>query len=225
MKELIICGFGLHQSLIQSIGEMKSLVTLRLVPSSLDPCSMFDKDINMYPIGNLKTLKNLQISSDRGVTDEFLINLCNNAEQLQRLFIICTNITDNGIIALNKLQQLDSFSLGLTIPIKESNGIENKFITDKSISFLRNEKLQRLDLSNCIEITNKSVIKLIENLPNLGWLTILKTKVSLEIVEEIPKSTKYRTNPLFVYTSLEDSTAIFELSKQPFNIHFRARSE
>ncbi|XP_044017712.1 uncharacterized protein LOC122858690 [Aphidius gifuensis] len=226
LNKLCICGFKLRQSSLEAIGEMKNLVKLGLSPGLLNTYSVCDEKMNMYPIGNLKTLKHLQISWDWNATDKFLINLCNNAKQLQTLHIVGTNITDNGIIALDKLKQLDSLNLGLSDSWYDNTiKRENKFITDKSISCLHNEKLSYLSLSNCINITNRSVIKFIENLPNLTLLSIEKTNVTIDVVDEIPKSTEYREKPLFVFVSFKDHTGTFESATQSFNIHFETPSE
>ncbi|XP_044014092.1 uncharacterized protein LOC122856484 [Aphidius gifuensis] len=75
LKYLTISGFGLSQLLLQSIGEMKNLINLRLYSLWPKNHPMFDTRINMYPIGNLKNLEKLWVDCDYSVRDEFLINL------------------------------------------------------------------------------------------------------------------------------------------------------
>lgn len=142
----------------------------------------------MSPIGNLKNLRRLDISTDCGVTDELLINLGNNAENLFELAIFSTNITDNGIMALKKCTQLEILDIN-----SRSSQKNNKFITDQSIENLfSNKQLEMLDISNCIEITNGSVIKLVENLPSLRDIYLEKTSMTTGLVKELLRITSNR---------------------------------
>ncbi|XP_044004065.1 uncharacterized protein LOC122849431 [Aphidius gifuensis] len=126
LNSLTIRNIGLSQLLLQSIGEIKNLANLKLTFRWQEHHPMFDMRINMYPIGNLKNLK-------------------------KDLQIIGTYITDIGMSAIDNLQQLEDFGLGLTyLPSKN-----NEFITDESMQCLFNPKLQSLHISNCIQITDK----------------------------------------------------------------------
>ncbi|XP_044016212.1 uncharacterized protein LOC122857843 [Aphidius gifuensis] len=202
LKYLAISGFGLSQLLVQSIGDMKNLAELSLFSYWPKKHPMLDTRINMYPIGNLKNLETLHILCDYGVTDEFLINLCNNAKKLEDLHIIGTNITDIGMSAIDNLQELKNFDIGL-------NGTRpglrhNEFITDESIQCLFNQKLYSFNISNCIKITDKAVIKLVDNLPNLEYLYIRNTKVTREAVNKMYKLTEHRLKPLRVLENIEN---------------------
>lgn len=160
---------------------------------------MFDPRMNIYPIGKLKNLKKLHLSSNYGIKDDFLINLCNNAEKLKDLRIVGKDITNIGMSAIGNLGRLKFFEIGLLS--RDPNPTINKYITDKSIQCLYNRKLFYLDLSNCINITDKGVIKLVQNLPNLSALCAYNTKVSLAAVNKIRKLTKCRKNPVNVHIS------------------------
>ncbi|XP_044019258.1 uncharacterized protein LOC122859641 [Aphidius gifuensis] len=103
LKKLCMIGFEITQPILESIGQMPNLVTLTFIFFWKEH-QMLRNKINMYPIGNLKNLEYLDIDFDYGVTDEFLINLCNNAKKLDYLSIFTTHITDNGINALNNLK-------------------------------------------------------------------------------------------------------------------------
>ncbi|XP_044017477.1 uncharacterized protein LOC122858574 [Aphidius gifuensis] len=214
LESLCLTDFELSQPLLESIGQMQNLVHLMIMYDR-----MFDKKVDMCPIGNLKNLSTLHIEC--GVTDEFLINLCNNAEKLRELGIMGTHITDKGLFALGNLKQLNK--LCLTKHFSNKPVKNNEFITDKSIQYLLNEKLIALDLSNCIEINNSSVIKLVENLPNLLELTIKNTKVTYDVVKEISKLKKKKKTLLTVFVSFEDRDGIFESLKQSANVNFRTR--
>ncbi|XP_044002984.1 uncharacterized protein LOC122848757 isoform X4 [Aphidius gifuensis] len=198
LNYLGISGFGLSQLLLQSISKMENLDDLRLYSYWPKNHPMFDARINMYPIGSLKNLESLYISCDYGVRDEFLINLGHNAKKLKCLEIIGTDITDTGMSAINNLEQLEDFNLGLTDPTSK----KNEFITDESIQCLFNQKLYSLDISNCIKITDKGVIKLVENLPDLDLLFIKNTKVTREAVKKIYELSKHRKNSMRVLHSI-----------------------
>ncbi|KAF7987709.1 hypothetical protein HCN44_003572 [Aphidius gifuensis] len=108
LKRLRIHGFEPSQLLIGAIGLMENLVNLSFF-FSWKKHQMIPKKIDMHPIGYLKNLEMLNIDIDSGVTDEFLINLSNNARKLKRLLIIDTYITDKGIDALKNLKGLKTY--------------------------------------------------------------------------------------------------------------------
>ncbi|XP_044003492.1 uncharacterized protein LOC122849030 [Aphidius gifuensis] len=186
---LDICGFGLSQLLLQSIGEIKTLVDVKLMSRLPKNHPMFDTKINMYPIGNLKNLEKLRVDCDYSMLrDEFLINLCNNAKKLTHLFIPGTNITDIGMSAIYDLEELKELDLGLIYSGPRSK--KNESITDKSTQCLFKQNLTSLDNSNCANITDESVIKLVETLPNLTFLYINGKKITREAVKKIYKLVK-----------------------------------
>ncbi|XP_044017332.1 uncharacterized protein LOC122858472 [Aphidius gifuensis] len=204
LEKLNIIYFEPSQLLLQSISKMKNLVHLRFMCSWLNNDPVFDEKINMYPIGNLQNLETLYINFDCGVTDEFLINLSNNAKKLRHLDIIGKNITDNGMIALNNLKELESLKFNL------NELEENNFITDKSIECLINEKLEYLNISNFTKITNRSMVKLFENLPNLTTLYVRNTNITIEVARELSKLTLCHKKAIFVYVSFEDRDNVFK---------------
>lgn len=178
---------------------MKNLNDLSLAAFRPKNHIMFDSRINMYPLGNLKNLKSLSITCNFGVTDEFLINLSKNAKQLEILSVSGTYITDVGLSAINNLEQMKNFDLGLSV--LRIN--KNEFITDESLQCLFNKKLECLNLSDCIKITDKGVIKLVENLPNLSMLVVKNTKVTREGVIKIYHLTKHRQKYLDVFYTVK----------------------
>lgn len=212
LEKLRIWYFAhLNQPLIQSISEIKNLVILTLSTTWVN-----DPQSNVYPIGNLKNLKWLNITFDCGVTDELLINLGNNALKTEDISIVGTHITDNGMIALNNLKQLKSFDLRLPTMNKK-----NKFITDQSLQSLFNEKLEYLDLSNCINVTNHSVLKLVRNLKNLRRLTLENTKITFSIANEISNITKYKKKNLSITVTLDDHNNFLKsFDYNNFNVRF-----
>ncbi|XP_044009743.1 uncharacterized protein LOC122853373 [Aphidius gifuensis] len=218
LEDLNIYNFHLSAPLVQSIGETNNLKFLVFIPPT--KCPIINEKIDMYPIGNLKNLETLYIPWDRDGTDEFLINLCNNSKKLRSIGIIGTNITDDGMIALNNLSQLTGFDFGLA-KLKKTNN----FITDKSIECLFNEKLETLNLLNFTKISNRSVIKAFENLPNLSCLCVENTNVTIEVVEELSKLTKFHKEKLRVYVSFEDCNGIFKSLMESHNVEFVSTSK
>ncbi|XP_044014172.1 putative RNA-binding protein EEED8.10 [Aphidius gifuensis] len=220
LEYLYLYGFGdLNQALIQSIAEIESLVDLELIPIWVE-----DLQSTMNPIGNLKNLKRLNIRTDCGVTDEFLINLGNNAKNLNELTIDGTSITDRGIMALNKCTQLEI--LGLNSRPSTKN---NEFITDQSVEYLFfNKKLERLNISNCIKITHSAVLKLAKHLTNLRELYLKKTLLTVELAKELRNITEYRKKSLWIYVSkeqydcfnsLESDKLCFIIQRDSFDIY------
>ncbi|XP_044006116.1 uncharacterized protein LOC122851132 [Aphidius gifuensis] len=222
LERLNLYGFQLSQTLIDSIGEIPNLTNLETFPR--DDYPMDNKKINMSPIVNLKHLEGFNINWDWGVTDEFLINLCNNSKKLQNLRFLGTNITDNGMSALNNLSELKRFSLKLNCLGSGSTEKTNKYITDESIECLFNEKLMSLNLSNCTKISNRSVIKAFENLPNLSYLSVENTNVTIKVVEELSKLIKFHEKKLHVYVSFEDCNGIFKSLMESHNVEFTETS-
>ncbi|XP_044009753.1 uncharacterized protein LOC122853381 [Aphidius gifuensis] len=213
LERLYVNGFQLSQPIIQSIGEIKNLTSFKLLPLRDHP--MINKKISMSPIGNLINLESLDICWDCGDADELLINLGDNAKQLQKLDMLVTNLTDNGMIAVKKMSQLRWLTLGKRLDTLKKT---NNFITDKSIECLFNEKLRYLNLSNCTEISNRSVIKAFENLPDLSCLCVKNTNVTIKVVEELSKLTKLRKQKLHVYVSFKDCNGIFKSLIESHNV-------
>ncbi|XP_044012386.1 uncharacterized protein LOC122855236 [Aphidius gifuensis] len=176
---------------------LKTLVILcqpYRVSSVLSP----ETEALMTVISNMKNLEFATIKLDYGFTDELFINLTNNSKDLEFLKLCGSNITDKGLIAVNNLHQLKTFDLGLG----ETNS-ENKFITDQSIQCLFNKEMSSLDISNCTQVTNSSIIELVKNSPSLETLHIENTKATIELVEEISKLTKDRKVHLSVWVSFK----------------------
>lgn len=198
LEKLEICNFDQNQVIFESIGKMKSLIYIILSFNALMKDPNFNKKYDMYPIGNLKNLKKLCIDMDYGVTDDFLINLCNNAKKLVHLIIVGTHITDTGMVAFNRLTKLGFLFLSLRQYEKK-----NEFLTDKSVSLLLNKNLSNLDITNCINITNETVKKFAINLPKLNFLYVENTSVNNNIASEIAELQfpKYREVSLLVYVS------------------------
>ncbi|XP_044010147.1 uncharacterized protein LOC122853791 [Aphidius gifuensis] len=218
LKCLQVYGFRPSQSAIQLISEMKNLITLQLVP--LHAGQMLHADqINMSPIGSLINLERLNFFWDCDDTDELLINLGDNAKGLRSLRIFGTNLTDNGMIAVKKMSQLHWLSI--CDPL-DSVTATNNFITDESIQCLFNEQIRYLDLSNCSQVSNRSVVKLFENLPILECISVVNTNVTIGIVEELSKFSEFRETKLHVCVSfpIKECNGVLKSLLESHNVVF-----
>ncbi|XP_044010375.1 uncharacterized protein LOC122854029 [Aphidius gifuensis] len=188
--------------------ESKQVYPFGLPDSSIEIFSQANEAL-MTTVGNMKNLKHLKIRWAYGVTDEFLINLVDNAKNLKHLCISGSRITDEGIIALNKLNKLESFSLDATQSRKE-----NKLITDESIKGLLSKTIVNFDISKCIQVTNDSVIELVKHLPNILTLDVRYTQVDLSGILEIATCVKNRKHMLTIYTSFEINGDIVQILRR-----------
>lgn len=169
----------------------------------------------MAILGRMKNLEYVTICFDYSVTDEFLISIANKSKNLQYLYISGADISDEGIIALNNLNQLAFFGLNLS-----RTGKKNDLITDQSIKSLASKTMKSLDISNCVNIcSDSSIIELIKGLPNLCSLYIKNTKVTLEDVKKACNYKNRREVDLIVYVSFEVPDNF--RSKTKSNICFR----
>ncbi|XP_044010321.1 uncharacterized protein LOC122853976 [Aphidius gifuensis] len=164
-------------------------------PDSSVPVFSPSTKILMSTILKMKNIEKLFVRLDHGITDEFLKNLINNAKKINTLFLRGSYITDAGIKVLNNAEQLRYF--GLHLFTKES---ANKFITDQSLECLSNEKIIYLDLSNCVNVTNRGVITLVKNLPNILHLFVNYSKVTDEVQKEIDELKKCGKTNLSLFT-------------------------
>ncbi|XP_044013068.1 uncharacterized protein LOC122855627 [Aphidius gifuensis] len=208
----------LPMTLVKSIEQVRETLTelafSYCITHKFYPIGLPDSSVEMYfqvyealmtTVGNMKNLEHLTIRLPYDVTDEFLINLVDNAKKLKYLWISGSRITDKGIIALNKLNQLEFFDLDGVQSRKE-----NKFITDESIKDLFSETITYFNISKCIQVTNSSVIELSKHLPNLKSMNVTNTQVNLEGILEIAKLRKGSDNFLQINTSFKTNDDLDE---------------
>ncbi|KAF7996843.1 hypothetical protein HCN44_002489 [Aphidius gifuensis] len=146
-----------------------------------------------------------------GVTDDFLINVANNFRKLETLKIWGFQVTDIGIIALTHKKSLRQ------LRIRFEDDSFNYYITDSSVQFFKN--MTYLDVRMC-SVTNYSIIKVIENSPELKILRVAFTKVTHELVKKAAELTRNRKNGIILsmMISLANIDGIFDTPeyKSPF---------
>ncbi|KAF7989479.1 hypothetical protein HCN44_008153 [Aphidius gifuensis] len=105
------------------------------------------------------------------ITDDTLYTIANTFKHLTLLKIISHLVTDDGVVALSKMINLQYLIFG-----------GNTNITDSSVKLLKN--LIRLCLPTSDKVTDDSVLTVIENSPKIDVLSVYGTKVTAELVKK-----------------------------------------
>lgn len=105
------------------------------------------------------------------LTDDCLYTIANCLKKLILLSVKCERVTDAGIIAVSKLSQLKYLAL-----------YELNKVTDSSILLLKNLNLLRLQLRN--KIADDTLIKILENSPNIEVLSLKELAVTSEFLKK-----------------------------------------
>lgn len=141
------------------------------------------------------------------VTDDFLYNLANLNPHLVILSALSTFVTDEGIEAILKMNKLRSLQL---------ISYNNHRVTDSSVKLLKNLEYLRLPTSN--KITDDSVIKILENSPNLStMLYIGMTGITSKFVEKAIEFANKRKSSLEIYiTTTDDIRTTVDSHNSPY---------
>ncbi|XP_044004090.1 uncharacterized protein LOC122849454 [Aphidius gifuensis] len=131
--------------------------------------------------------KDLDLSQFR-VTDDSLYIIANVKMYLQVLYVFCEWITDDGVVAISKMNELHTLEF-----------IGCNKVTDSSIKLLKN--LRKLKLPSSSEITDYSVMKVLENSPNMEELYIEDTGVTIEFIKKAADISENRKRLLRLFYS------------------------
>lgn len=183
--------YVIDDSLVESISQSRHLITLKC-HYNYEHFHRIYSAANINPILSLKNLEVLIVDACKDVGDDFLINLSSNAEKLKTLKIWCSSITDNGLIALTELKQLEVLRLNWNVESK---------ITDSSVQWFKNMKYLYLSESN--NITDSSIGKIIKNSPSLAFFYISSSSLTHEAVRKADELTKHRNNNVILSLYLE----------------------
>ncbi|XP_044003512.1 uncharacterized protein LOC122849049 [Aphidius gifuensis] len=140
------------------------------------------------PFINIKSLKMMQCP----ITDDTLYTIANTFKHLELLHINSNLVTDDGVVALSKMYNLQNLFF---------NGRTK--ITDSSVKLLKN--LIKLGLPTSNKITDDSVLTVLENSPKMDVLSVHRANVTAESVKkaaEISRSRKQRL--IFCVPSMPD---------------------
>ncbi|XP_044015340.1 uncharacterized protein LOC122857303 [Aphidius gifuensis] len=119
------------------------------------------------PFINIKILKMEQCP----IYDDTLYTIANTFKHLEVLHINSNLVTDNGVVALSKINNLQNLFF---------NGVTN--ITDYSVKLLKN--LIKLGLPSSNKITDDSVLTVIENSSKMDVLSVIGANVTIELVKK-----------------------------------------
>ncbi|KAF7989630.1 hypothetical protein HCN44_008304 [Aphidius gifuensis] len=210
LNSLAIIGFKMDKIFLKNICEIKTLESLTLADI------IFDGEIESIDlISNIKNLKYLSIMQIEQVDDIFIEKISNNCINLEKLYLQpATHCTDFGILNLLQLKKLNTLSLKLSDEFDDVIGI-----TDTSLRRFSNMK--EFDCGGCWNITNDSIINIINHSPELEKLNIRRTSVSIETIMHAVNITKKRTNNITLNieantSQLPDNFFSLKIYESPF---------
>ncbi|XP_044009405.1 uncharacterized protein LOC122853172 [Aphidius gifuensis] len=134
------------------------------------------------PFINIKKLKMLECS----ITDNELYTIANSFKHLLLLQINSRQGTDNGVVALSKMNNLQYVLI---------DGLTN--ITDSSVKLLKNLITLGLPCSN--KVTDDSVLTVLENSPNMNALAVYGVNVTAKLVKKAAAILEKREKRLVLY--------------------------
>ncbi|XP_044010453.1 uncharacterized protein LOC122854106 [Aphidius gifuensis] len=119
------------------------------------------------------------------IKDDTLYTIANTIKQLNSLTINCARITDDGVVVLSKMNNLQDIYL-----IGENN------VIDSSIQLLKN--IVKLSLPRSNKITDVSVMKLVENSLKIKYLFLLYSSVTANFVKKAAEISSKRKQHLAI---------------------------
>jgi F-box and leucine-rich repeat protein 9 len=139
---------------------LAEIPNLSLLSINLKACDQMTNPGIIRLVNTQTQLQSLDLSMSLRVTDQSLIAICNGLSQLKSLKIRrCRALTDLGIKEIVKLEHLE------ILDISECESITGQGITE-GIASKVNRRLQQVYVS-ALNICESSIIKMVENFPNL----------------------------------------------------------
>ncbi|XP_044009564.1 uncharacterized protein LOC122853265 [Aphidius gifuensis] len=154
-------------------------------------------------INKLNDCTELNLSTHQ-ITDNGLYIIANVMVQLKILCISCELVSDDGVVAISKINNLQTLEL-----------IGSNNVTDSSIKLLKN--LTKLKLPCSAKITDDSVTKVLENSPDMEDLYAEYTSVTVEFIKKAADISKNRERVLHVGVTFIPDTKQYE--SQYFTVH------
>ncbi|KAF7988242.1 hypothetical protein HCN44_007774 [Aphidius gifuensis] len=137
-------------------------------------------------LSKLEHLEYLNMRFELTLQDSSLIAIANKCKNLEYLNIECTLITLAGLNAITKITSL-----------RRLNVSNNKCVTN---SFLRKLKgLNSLNCNRCKKITDVGIIQFIKNCPELKYLSLRSTRMTINTIIAADRATKYRENNIVLH--------------------------
>ena len=164
-------------------GTIKMYNATRMARISFDGCpGIGDQTLSHLAAGPGKTLRAVNVSGARGVTDAGLETLAGAAPRLEEIALgMCPNVTDGGIQALaGRVKRLSSVSLTSLKSITDDSllalgphplTVLNAFgvasFTDAGLAALTTTKLQELNLYGSEDLSESALLRVVESNPGL----------------------------------------------------------
>ncbi|XP_044001840.1 SCF E3 ubiquitin ligase complex F-box protein GRR1-like [Aphidius gifuensis] len=162
------------------LNNCKKLKHLEIDRRSRVEASIFDD------LSKLQYIENLNLSSCDKVGDSAIIAIAKNCKLLKSLNIgACFSITSTAFIALTSLKNL-----------KELDVAVNENVEDNFIVKLRG--IKSFFCYECDRLTDAGVIQFIKNNPDLEFLNINDTYLTIETIVGAEEAVKNRTNDTFL---------------------------
>ncbi|XP_044001873.1 uncharacterized protein LOC122848102 [Aphidius gifuensis] len=175
-----------------------------------DMTNSFNKEVMVAILNNCKKLKHLVISGFH-IEEASILNDLSKLQYIESLNLaFCWSIENSAIIAIAKNCKLlkclniegcsitSSAYIALTSlkNLKELHVQSNYKVKDNFIVKLRG--IKSLNCSGCEKLTNAGVIQFIKNNPDLEFLNISDTKITINTIVAADEVSKNRTNNTFL---------------------------
>ncbi|XP_044014126.1 uncharacterized protein LOC122856515 [Aphidius gifuensis] len=186
-----LCDYVNNSKIIRSNSDHACYIEIK---SKIDVKERIDKIEELY----LLALK---------ISDDCMYTIANTMKQLQVLYVLCPLLTDTGIVACTKMNNLQFLHL---------DGSNN--VTDSSIKLLKNLQYLKLPFSN--KITDESAIKVLENSPNMFGYCVNETNITYKLIEKAAEIPRNRENQLTVYTTLNPDSSNTQIKYEYLTVHY-----
>jgi hypothetical protein len=183
LKELKLDGCGFLSNLLPKNVDLINLTKMVIVPSS-SVASIISNDTDCEIseiVSNMPNLKSLIIPI---ISDLPLIVLSNHCLELEELDVIDgKNISDQGLLALTKLNHLKKLALGSAIHVTNTSMLE----------IIRNGRdLSRISLPFSNRYLDSKILPcIIEHCPRLEAITNLPAQITFEELKDFSQSMDY----------------------------------
>lgn len=174
---------------MNAIGLLTTLIRLNLSHSVLEdePTSMILKLVN---------LEYLDFGAVHNVKNETIINVIENCKNMKHLNISeCEDLTGTVLNRLGEMKNLEAIMMNST------NSFYLTDIEDSTIDQFKNLKI--LECGNSCEITEASIMRILENSPELQQLSVWETGVTLETINLAGKLSTERKKKLAMVVSYD----------------------